>query len=187
MEERTSRDGLPGRHFSIIGCKVMWRELCHFAAASKNWFDFRFLPWGLHSEPSELRVEVQKAIDATPEDTYDAILLGYGLCSNGLMGIRARHTPLVIFRGHDCITCFLGSKERYRAYFDRKPGTYWYTPGWIENHRAPGRQRYEDARKHYAEKYGEDNADYLMEMEQDWFRKYTTAAYIDLGIGDTDA
>ena len=25
-----------------------------------------------------------------------------------------------------------------------------------------------------------------MEMEQDWFRKYTTAAYVDLGVGDTE-
>ena len=35
------------------------------------------------------------------------------------------------------------------------------------------------------EKFGEDNAQYLMEMEQDWFRKYTTAAYVDLRIGNS--
>jgi len=39
----------------------------------------------------------------------------------------------------------------------------------------------------YLQKYGEDNAKYLMEMEQDWFRKYSVAAYIDLEVGDNDA
>ncbi|MEI6970329.1 MAG: DUF1638 domain-containing protein [bacterium] len=170
-------------HFKLIACNVLWRELCHYAAVSDNRFTFEFLSWGLHSEPDKLREAVQRAVDATPENTCDAILLGYGLCSNGLSGITARHTRLVIFRGHDCITCFLGSKERYREYFDRNPGAYWYTPGWIENHPAPGKERYDSTFSQYAAKYGEDNAQYLMEMEQDWFRNYSTAAYVDLGIG----
>jgi len=176
---------MENRHLKLIACNVMWRELCHYAASSCNHFDLQFLSWGLHTEPDQLRIEAQRVIDSVPEKTFDAILLGYGLCSNGLVGIRAHNTPLVIFRGHDCITCFLGSKEKYREYFDRHPGTYWYTPGWIENHPAPGKERYENTYKHYVEKYGEDNAQYLMDMEQDWFRKYTTATYIDMGIGDT--
>jgi hypothetical protein len=129
-------------------------------------------------------VELQRSIDAT-EDGFDAIILGYGLCSNGVDGIAARRTRLVVPRGHDCMTCFLGSKERYREYFDANPGTYWYTPGWIENHLAPGQERYEKTYQQYVEKFGEDNAQYLMEMEQDWFRKYTTAAYVDLNVGNT--
>jgi len=172
-------------HYKLIACNVMWREICHYAARSGNRFDLQFLPWGLHSEPDKLRIETQRAIDAAPAGLFDAILLGYGLCSNGMAGICARHTPLVVFRGHDCITCFLGSKERYREYFDSHPGAYWYTPGWIENHPAPGRERYDITRRQYVEKYGEDNAEYLMEMEQDWMRKYNTAAYVDLGIGRT--
>ena len=31
----------------------------------------------------------------------------------------------------------------------------------------------------YKEKYGEDNAQYLMEMEQDWMREYNCALYVD--------
>jgi len=100
---------------------------------SRNKFGFQFLEFGLHGEPAKLREELQKAIDATP-DTFDAILLGYGLCSKGVEGITARKTRLVIMRGHDCITCFLGSRARYLEYFTAHPGTYWYSPGWIENH-----------------------------------------------------
>lgn len=174
------------QNFKIIACNVFWREYCHYAALSKNRFGFHFLEYGLHGDPGKLRVELQNAIDGTP-DTFDAILLGYGLCSKGVEGISARKTRLVIIKGHDCITCFLGSKARYMDYFSANPGTYWYSPGWIENHLPPGKDRYEKTYQDYLQKYGEDNARYLMEMEQDWFRKYSVAAYVDLSVGDNDA
>lgn len=138
---------------------------------------------GLHNTPELLKAELQKAVDAAP-DECDAVLLGYGLCSNGAAGVVARSKRLVLPRAHDCITLFLGSKERYRAYFDSHPGTYWYTPGWIECSVQPGKDRHELLRREYVEKYGEDNADYLMEMEQGWMKEYNNAAYVDLGIGD---
>ena len=174
------------KNFMIIACNVLWREYCHYAALSGNRFSFRFLEYGLHGEPARLRLELQKAIDATPA-AYDAILLGYGLCSKGVEGIVARKTRLAIIRGHDCITCLLGSKSRYHELFAANPGTYWYSPGWIENHVPPGRERYEQTYREYLGKYGEDNAKYLMEMEQDWFRKYSLAAYVDLGVGDGES
>lgn len=170
--------------YRIVACQVLWRELCHYAAASEHVFDFAFLPQGLHNTPDTLRREVQAAIDATP-DGYDAILVGYGLCSNGVQGVRARKVPLVIVRGHDCITFLLGSKERYREYFDRHPGTYWYSPGWMDTSLMPGKERYERILHSYVEKYGEDNGQYLMEMEQGWFKAYSNAAYVDLGMHDT--
>ena len=33
----------------------------------------------------------------------------------------ARHTPIVMPRAHDCITLYLGSRERYQAQFERHP------------------------------------------------------------------
>jgi hypothetical protein len=93
---------------------------------------------------------------------------------------------LVAIRGHDCITCLLGSKERYQDWFDAHPGTYWYSPGWIETGSQPGKERYEQTYRSYVGRYGEDNAQYLMEMEQGWFRKYSNAAYTDLGLGNNE-
>ena len=179
-------DKMKALKLKIISCNVLWRELCYYAALSPNTFEFQYLPWGLHRDPNELRAELQKAVDGTPAG-FDAILLGYGLCSKGVEGISSRTTRLVIPRGHDCITFFLGSRARYQAYFDAHPGTYWYTPGWIENHLAPGKDRYEQTYAEYTAKFGEDNARYLMEMEQDWFNKYSTAAYVDLSVGNADA
>ena len=54
------------------------------------------------------------------------------LCSNGLVGLTARNIPVVVPRAHDCITLFLGSKERYLDYFQSHTGVYFKTSGWIE-------------------------------------------------------
>ena len=169
--------------YKLIACHVLWRELCYFASLSENTFDFCILKQGLHSTPDILRKEVQSAIDSD-DGKCDAILIGYGLCSNGIAGIVARGTKLVVMRGHDCITFLLGSRQRYREYFDAHPGTYWYSPGWIDTGSQPGKARYEKVYQAYIEKYGADNADYLMQMEQGWFKEYSFGAYIDLGIGD---
>jgi len=172
--------------YHIIACHVLWREVCYYASLAPHFYSFNFLKQGLHNTPEMLRVKIQEAVDAAPDDG-DAILLGYGLCSNGVVGVRSREKRLVIPRAHDCITLFLGSKERYREYFDTHPGTYWYTPGWIECSVQPGQKRYDLLRGDYVEKYGEDNADYLMEMEQNWMKEYNNAAYVDLGFSNTEA
>ncbi len=172
--------------YHLIACQVLWRELCYHAALARNFYTFDFLEQGLHNTPELLRDRLQAAVDEWDEPACDAVLLGYGLCSNGLAGIRAGRHRLVIPRAHDCITFFLGSKERYREYFDSHPGTYWYTPGWIECSVQPGKERYDLLMRQYVEKYGEDNARYLMEMEQGWLREYNNAAYVDLGFGNND-
>lgn len=171
------------KRFHIIACHVLWRELCHCAALSPHLCTFDFLPQGLHNTPELLCKELQAAIDRT-KPPCDAIILGYGLCSNGLEGIVARDIPLAAVRAHDCITFLLGSKERYRKYFDAHPGTYWFSPGWIECTPMPGPERLAQLLADYTEKYGADNAQYLMEMEQAWMKEYSNAAYIDLGFGD---
>ncbi len=171
-------------HYYVISCHVIWRELCYFASVSKNVFNFTFLKQGLHDTPDPLRKELQQAIDGVKGD-YSAILIGYGLCCNGIEGITARDRRLVVMRGHDCITFLLGSKERYKEYFDAHPGTYWYSPGWIDTNSQPGKERYEKKMQEYIEKFGKENAEYLMDMEQGWMKNYSNATYVDLGFGDT--
>lgn len=183
-------------HFKIIGCNVLRREIYLCAARSPHVVDVVMLPQGLHDQPDLLRSSLQREMDAPPfthprsrqelfqakveaERPYDAILLGYALCSNGTAGLTARNCPVVIPRAHDCITLLLGSHTRYQEYFDRFPGTYWFSSGWMETCIMPGKERYEQTLACYREKYGEENAQYLMEVEADWYRKYRRAAYID--------
>jgi len=65
------------------------------------------------------------------------IVLGYGLCSNGIVGLKAPMQGLIIPRAHDCITLFLGSRTAYDTIFKEKPGTYYLTPGWVEERKDP--------------------------------------------------
>ncbi len=179
---------------AFIGCEVLFREFCIAAAHSPLVIDPVILPQGLHNTPADLRARLQLEIDrldsgpdyassenneAIPRQKYDALLLGYALCSNGVVGVTARHIPLIIPRGHDCITLLIGSRAAYQQYFDTHRGVYWYTSGWIERTLQPGVERYQYTLNQYIEKYGEDNAEYLMEMEQAWFKEYQWATYID--------
>ena len=73
----------------------------------------------LHKNPqAELRPALQRVIDEVEagEETYDAILLGFGLCSMGIVGLHSSKMPLVVPRAHDCITMLLGSRETYQKW-----------------------------------------------------------------------
>lgn len=172
----------------FIVCKVLQREAYFCAAGSVNNIDIYIMPQGLHNEPDRLRAQVQRQLDDIIDvqgRAYDAVLLGYALCSNGIVGLKAK-IPIIVPRGHDCITLLLGSKRRYREYFDSHRGIYWYSPGWIENNIQPGKERYDKMLAEYIEKYGEDNGKYLMETEQGWYREYDWATYIDTGFGNAE-
>lgn len=174
--------------FQFIVCKVLRREACFCAGRSKNVIDTVLMEQGLHCEPDRLRAELQKALNQTQDSQgrgYDASLLGYGLCGKGILGLSAK-IPIVVPRGHDCVTLMLGSKERYRQYFDSHRGIYWYSPGWIETGTQPGKERHERGLEGYIEKYGRDNAGYLMETEEGWIKEYNRATYIDWGFGDCE-
>ncbi len=177
----------------VIACEIAFRELCYCASRSKNLVDFEFLTQGHHDTPRQGCQELQKCINAVPPGRYDAIALGYALCSNILTGLTTPHTPLVIPRAHDCITFFLGSKERYQEHFNGNPGTYYYTSGWLELRQRRGDTLGADMRAfapasqfgaHEAydalvKKYGEDNARYLLETMGDWAAHYERGALID--------
>ncbi len=117
----------------LIACEIMYRELCAAVARSTNLVNVEFLPKGLHDiGQAGMSSRLAEALFGVDETRYEAVLLGYGLCSNGLVGLTARSIPLVAPRAHDCITLFLGSKERYLEYFNEHPGVFYKTSGWIE-------------------------------------------------------
>jgi hypothetical protein len=173
----------------VIACDVLRREISYLAGRSPCYVDAVFLPQGLHETPDKLRAmlaeEIEKANQEFPHrlyekhEYYDYIILAYGLCDNAIVGLTSGRIPLVIPRAHDCITLLLGSKEKYRKLHGENPGAYWYSRGWIERSLQPGQERYERTCEAYLEKYGEDNAAYLMEMEQGWFTSYNKAFFID--------
>jgi hypothetical protein len=189
----------------LIACEVALRELCHAASRSRNLVDLEFLTQGYHDVPATGRCELQKRIEAVPAGKYEAVLLGYGLCSSILSGIRAGHTPLVIPRAHDCITLFLGARKRYQQLFEANPATYYYTSGWLECAKRrgltgsawnaglaqTGAEPQADATyAQWVAKYGEEEAKYLREEMSRWTASYTQGTLIQfdftqhLNLGD---
>ncbi len=176
--------------FKLIACKVLYREFSYLSASSENYVDTTYLRQGYHDTPTLLNqilkgeiAKIEKgddcySCDVSKNPPYDAILIGYGLCSNGIIGLKSDKYTLVIPRAHDCITFLLGSKERYDKEFHEKPGIYWYSPGWIENVLMPSKERNERKYKEYVEQFDEDSAEFLMESEQGWLTKYENLAYI---------
>lgn len=168
----------------LIGCQVFLRELYLLCAQAPHSVQIRWMPTDLHTKPqTDLRPALQTEIDRIEEesDGCDAILLGYGLCSMGTVGLKARGIPLVIPRAHDCISLLLGSREKYQKIFNQyNGGVYWYSPGWIEQFQTPGRGYDEQAKYiEYVEKYGKENAEYLIEVEKSWMQHYSCAALIE--------
>jgi len=198
-----------------LTCEVLARSVYLCAARSPHVVDVHLNRRGLHDDPPNLRTILQREIDAADgqgvlgvadgtgapaRDTvgtpYDAILLAYGLCGAATAGLRAGSIPLVVPRAHDCITLFLGSRDRYTAEFTGHPGTYWYVQDFVERSDEGGafagmgavsdasaRATYQE----YVEKYGEDNAAYLMEALGGWRSHYDRAAYVDMAVADPHA
>ena len=174
----------PAPCIGVILCAVMETEVKALAAELPEVGFVETLRQGLHNEPDQLRIEVQAAVERLERLAgLTGLALVYGLCSRGLEGIAPRRLPVALPRAHDCITLLLGSKERYAEYVAEHPGTYWYSPGWNRHHLPPGRERHDRIFEEYVEKYGKDNAEYLMQMQQHWFQAYDRATWVDLGVG----
>ncbi len=181
----------------LISCEIFYREMCAMVARSKNQVDIEFLPKGLHDiGQDKMLPRVQAVVDAVDTTRYEAILLGFGLCNYGISGLRAPAIPMVVPRAHDCITLFLGSKERYREYFDANPATYFQTTGWIERGTAEGELHQmsiyhqtgmDMSYQEMVEKYGEEEAKYLYEILGNPLRNYRQLTFIEMGVEPDDS
>jgi hypothetical protein len=117
-----------------------------------------FLDYGLHRVPKNLKIALQEQLDQI--ETPSLVVLGYGLCGNGLDGIQAGNHTLLIPRTDDCIAILLGSYQAYQHEFSTKPGTYYLTKGWLESGSNP-LQEYQE----YVQRYGEEKAAWLMDTQ----------------------
>jgi hypothetical protein len=112
----------------VIACATVIEEMLPLLPPD---VEHRILDFGLHTNPSKLRQALQDAIDVSSSQ-FDTIILGYGLCSQGVIGLQANGCTLVVPRVDDCIAIFLGSGSAYRQQSRFEPGTYYLTKGWIE-------------------------------------------------------
>ena len=178
--------------YKLIACEILYREFCHLVGRSPHRIDIEFMPKGLHDLGRKgMFARLNETLAAVDTDQYDAVLLGYALCSNGIVGLKAHGVPLVVPRAHDCITLFLGDGRRYLDYFNANPGTYFKTSGWIE--RGDDLVQFSPdsiqdmmgmnmAYEELVDKYGVENAKYLLE-QLGQMQNYGRLTYIAMGVG----
>lgn len=114
-----------------IVCDVMRSDLTRLNNLNHNDMDFIFLEQHLHDKPDKMREKLQEEINRITDD-YDKIILGYGLCSNGIVGLKSKGHEIIVPQVDDCISLFLGSREKYMEEFKKDPATYYLCKGWIE-------------------------------------------------------
>lgn len=178
----------------VIACGVFRTDLKQLSARTEN-LDIVYLEGGLHAEPHRLRETLQEEIDRSQE--YERIVLLYGLCGTGSAGLKAGKVPIAIPRVHDCIALFLGSDAAYAEQFRRTPGTYYISAGWFEEQVQPKGRKQENPETDpirlskadsspelLKERYGEENAEAILEFTHSWKRNYKRAVFIDTGAGD---
>ncbi len=103
----------------------------------------------------------------------DEVILGYGLCSMAVIGLRATGCTLIVPRVDDCIAIFLGSGQAYKEQANAEPGTYYLTKGWLE----VGDTLFDDYDRLEA-KYGPRKAEWVI---REMIKHYTRLALIDTG------
>jgi len=160
----------------VIACATVIEEMLPLLppGVGRHTLDF-----GLHTDPNRLRMTLQATIAEVVANAPKCggapitIILGYGLCSQGVVGVRAEGCRLVLPRVDDCIAIFLGSRDAYRGEAAREPGTYYLTKGWIEVGSTPFAEF-----DRTVERFGAERAERLY---SEMLNNYTRLALIDTG------
>jgi len=164
----------------VIACATVIEELLPLMPPG---MEHHTLEFGLHAYPERLRHTLQAAIDEVVQQHAGppgqlTILLGYGLCSQALVGVQARGCRLVVPRVDDCIAIFLGSRAAYRRQAGTEPGTYYLTKGWIEVGDTPFSE-YQEA----VQRFGAERAERLYRA---MMANYRRLALINTGQYEID-
>jgi hypothetical protein len=154
---------------TLIACPAVAGEL---ADGATDGIDCRILDAGLHLSPDRLREALAAAV-AAADAPGATIVLGYGMCSNAVHGLKTEHATLVVPKVDDCIAMFLGSNAAFAAEAAKARGTYFVARGYLDecatifsDHAA------------LIEKRGPERADTMMRL---LLQAYTRIAIIDMG------
>jgi hypothetical protein len=154
---------------AIISCEVL-QDLLEELLPPDLAAAVIYLDYGLHEVPAKLASQLQETIDRIEDPSL--IVLGYGLCGNGLRGIRAGVHTLLVPRADDCIALLLGSRRAYAREFESVPGTYYLSKGWLESGSHPLGE-YEE----YVPRYGREQAMWIMDQQYQHYERLVLVAH----------
>lgn len=167
----------PERTTALVACQIMEPEI-EALIRERSFVSAFYLDQGLHRTPAQLAEKIQDIVDKI-DGEFDRIVLGYGLCSNGIVGVKAHTAEIIVPRCHDCIAFFLGSPQAYLDDFHARPGSYYLTPGWIAERKDP-LSIIEDE---YVPRYGRETAEWAKREE---LKHYTHIVLVDTGTDNIE-
>ncbi len=158
----------------IIACETVIKEMLQILPAD---IEYESIMSGFHLNPDDLRTKLQNTINEVSREA-DRIILGFGLCSLAITGLKVDRGSLIIPRVDDCIALFLGSQNAYKRQLRQEPGTYFLSKGWIET----GINIIEEL-KEAEKRLGKRCAENIKKV---MIKHYVRLAYIDMGYEDQD-
>ena len=105
-------------------------------------------------------------------------MLGYGLCSNSVLGLKTEHATLVVPRVDDCIAMMLGSNEAFSAESEKERGSYYVAKAYLEECDTIMSEH-----EKLVEKRGRERAEKMMRL---LLKHYTRIVLIDTGRYDME-
>jgi hypothetical protein len=153
----------------IIACQVLQDQLTRLLPGDLA-SQVTYMDYGLHEVPRRMTTALQELLDGIQEPSL--VVLGYGLCGNGLRGLRAGRHTLLVPRVADCISLLLGSHEAYAREFAGTPGTYYLSKGWLEAGSHPLKEYQE-----YVVRYGEEKAIWIMDQQYRHYERLVLVAH----------
>ena len=154
----------------LIVCEPVMEELAPLLPSETE--KPKVLEFGLHIHPHKLHATLKEEIEQAEKEGVDTVILGYGMCSKGTVGLLSSSCRLVVPRVDDCIGLFLTTKS-YKEQLYREAGTFFLTKGWMNTEESLF-----SPNGHFSKRYDEKTRDMLIRT---LLRNYTRLALIDMG------
>ena len=160
----------------LLACEMVRKELNALMEKQPFPGEVVWMEKGLHEYPDDLRRALQREIDER-DGKVDYILLVYGLCGNGIIGLKAEKSRLVIPLFDDCIRALLSLKQGEEIAVD--PRALYYTDEWMDT--GVSMLMGADA---YVERYGEKKA---LKIIKAMLKNYRHATFLETGLYDIES
>jgi hypothetical protein len=158
----------------LIACPAVLGEL---ADGATDGVDTQKLEAQLHLSPERLKAALAAAV-AEADEPGATIVLGYGLCSNSVLGLKTEHATLVVPRVDDCIALMLGSNEAFAAENAKERGSYYVARAYLEECDTIVSEH-----EKLVEKRGAERATQMMRL---LLKHYTRIVLVDTGRYDLE-
>lgn len=151
----------------LIACRMLEDEIRAILEAHGLSYPVRYVPEKLHIQPEKLRAHLQELVE---ESTADTLLFSIAQCGGATVGLTSPRATLVIPRCGDCIDLLLSPKKGTAV---RPADSAFYTKSWLRYGND-----FDDSYEECVEKYGQDNADYIIKT---MYQNYRSFDIIDTG------